>query len=240
MASAKSVSSKERTPLPQVDLRPGGSYGDRFIYDPDFFKAWEKFGERVNTIFDRPAPPEQERRGVAEVQRKFALGCMAVKDLLEDSGEFAASKQFFQLATAFQDLVDGIPNRMFAAVPKKRKGGRHPDSTAVWRIRGRVCFALEALIASGIDDKRVRAEAVKKYGVKLSKLLRTKASLKSSLKNWQSAFADGAVRNVIALSFYQRDIEGLKVAIPKVTPDALRHYAEEILEEAASEANEVV
>jgi hypothetical protein len=225
---------------PGGDPRPDGSYGDRFIYDSDFFRSWEKFGERVNTIFDRPAPPEQKLQGMAEVQRKLALGCLAVRNLLEDSGESAASKQFFQLATAFQDLVDGIPNRMFEAVSKGKKGGRPPDSTAVWRIRGRVCFALQALIASGMDDKRVRADAVKKHGAQLSKLLRTKASLKSSLENWQSAFADGAVRNVVALSFYQHDMETLKEAVPKITPDALRHWAEQVLEEAASDADGIV
>lgn len=208
------------------------------VYGSDFRPAWEEFAKEMERAF-HPKAGDPENRPLATQQVRYVLASMAIADLLDRVGSHGLAEHFHFLAAAMNDLVEGIPHPLFRTeIPSGR--GRHADTSAVWDIRSSVCVSIELLLAGGMDEESAIQLIVSKHGKAFQKLLRSKADLKSSIKNWMKSFANDEVRNELALSTYKAGMDLFSTLKSKHSGDLFRQVGEAMAAKAAERASALV
>ena len=144
--------------------------------------------------------------------------------------------RFHFLAEAMQDLVEGLPHPLFKVEALSNKRGRHPDPSAVWRIRSNVCIGVELLMAGGMDEDAAIKFVANKHKKAFKNLLRPNAELRSSITTWRKAFANDEVRNDVALSSYKEGMVLLPSFRQQCTGEQFRRAGETVSEKAAERA----
>lgn len=208
-------------------------------YDQGFFAAWEKFAEEISLVF-KAGGDDSKDRPLATVQTRYVLANLALAQLMKSIGQQDTADRFHFLAEAMQDLVDGLPHPLFKVEAPSNKRGRHPDSSAVWRIRSNVCIGVELFIAGGMDEDEAIKLVVNKHKNALKNLLRPNAELRSSIKTWLKAFANDEVRNEVALSSYKEGMALLPSFRQQCTGEQFRRAGERMSEKAAERASTLV
>lgn len=208
------------------------------VYGPNFLPAWEEFARAMERAF-HPKGGDSENRPLATQQARYVLASMAIAELLDRVGPREIAEHFHFLAEAMNDLVDGIPHPLFR-IETPSGPGRQPDTSAVWRLRSSVCISIELLVAGGTDEEGAVQLIATKHGKDLQKLLRSKADLRTSIKNWMKAFANDEVRNEVALSTYKDGMELLSSLKLKHSGDELRRAGEAMAEKVAGRASALV
>jgi len=212
---------------------------DPSLYDEKFFTAWEKFAEEIVLVFEA-ASADSAGRPLATVQTRYVLANLALAHLMKSLGKEHIAEQFHLLAEAMQDLVEGLPHPLFKVEVPEKKRGRHPDSSAVWRIRSNVCIGIELLMAGGLDEEAAISLVVKKHKKALGNLLRPNAEILSSIRTWLKAFANDEVRNEVALSSYKEGLTLLPSLKQKFSGDQFLRAGETVSEKAAQRAAALV
>jgi hypothetical protein len=205
-------------------------------YTPEFFAAWETFADEVTRAFKKDARPDEANRPLAIEQAKYIHASAAVAKLLWAVGEKETARKFLSLSRAMEDVVDGLPHRLFSVERPKTTGGRYNDAGEVWLLRSNLCVALEFLMAAG-DDQDKAIAAAKKHRNQLKKLLRAGAkSLETSISTWLKKFATDEVDNEAALSGYKVGMEELAVMRLNLSEPQLRHMGHHLVTSAAARA----
>jgi hypothetical protein len=151
---------------------------------------------------------------------------MLLTTFLVESGELFLARRFMALSEALIDLPRGTTPPLLKAAKRSLKGGRTPDSTAIWKIRAYLCAGIQMMAAGDVKVSDAIASIVKKHRKDLSKLLRPNAQLKTSLLGWVNAFEMHEVDNAPASGHYQTYKRQLTVKKMKMPRDKLRMAGE--------------
>jgi hypothetical protein len=208
------------------------------IYSPDFFKAWEKFADQINLVFQYDQ--EAEARPIATKQMQHVMASLVVAQLLTDVGQPETAAHFHTLAEALQDVANGISHPLFKVEKTDKfaagKRGRQHDTSETWRIRSSLCIGVEFLIAGGLDQDAAVTFVIQKHRKQLVKLLRPGTGLKSCLQTWLKTFATDATSNDVALVSYKEGMRGLEVARVCRPEGDIRSAGEQLVARAAVRA----
>jgi hypothetical protein len=197
--------------------------------------VWQTFAVKLTNSF-KMTIPEANDRPRAAAQTRYVLANIALVDLLRAADLQECAEHFYLLAEAMQDLVDGIPHPLFKVERSSGRGGRHADTSAVWRTRSSICIGLAYVIASGEDSENAIKAALGKYRKQFAKVQRPGTELETSLKSWMKAFANHEVENVVALSHYKHGIGSLKAAQLNHTGIQIRQAGQRLIAGAANRA----
>jgi hypothetical protein len=207
--------------------------GEKRLYTPEFFIAWESFLTEVTRAFEAE-DTEGEDRPLSLQQIRYVHANMAIAKLLRDLGDRETASKFHLLAEAIHDLAEGNTHPLLKV--EKTKGGRQADISAVWRLRASVCISLKFMIAGGVTDQIAIESAAKRHRDKLSKLQRPGTDLVSNLGGWLKKFSADDVSNEMALSAYREGMQLLTLYRAERTGDQIKKAGDDMLAKAADEA----
>jgi hypothetical protein len=131
-------------------------------------------------------------------------------------GKRFADKYFFEPASAFTDLNNGIVRPLMEPSPPRNRA----DPSNRWRARARVAVALDALMCSGLSQTEAADKIARDYK-NLCVLAGKKAgNLSTAIINWRQEFRRKRVKNFEAAELFAEgirrigklagDLDGLK------------------------------
>jgi hypothetical protein len=151
--------------------------------------------------------PNEEARPLAAKQLRYYYANLAIANLLRANGHQDLAHPFIELAEVFYDTAHGIGHPLFTIEQRRKRGGQ-PDTSAVWRLRARICVAMKYLMAGGMTEDDA-IQAASKYRTEFGRLLRPDSSgLPGSLSAWLKEFASDKAQQV-ALAIYKDGVDDI-------------------------------
>lgn len=191
------------------------------------------FEEESEITKDSEVSVEDKLRTLAEKRRARYINILLVfADLvIPENGAWA--EEIAELASALGDLDDG---RVHDFLTPKDFLGRAPEQSNVWRLRARVCLALQAFVECG-TPREDAAEHIEESYPSLKPLLDKKSRrLRQAIMAWDYAFRNGQVKSQEAMRSYTAGANSLKQFRLEHTDEEVRRKAEALLHQAATEA----
>jgi hypothetical protein len=175
----------------------------------------------LSLAFDSDAAPEQERS-------RYVYALYGLDDFFRGwNGSDHYSDKLMELASALDDLDDGIQPPLLTPAPKGK--GRRREPSAKMRARAFVALALDALLKGGEEMQNAAAHISQSRHKALKRLCDKRSpNIASSAREWRDAFSAGDITDREAVAIFQ----SVRPTLEKLNPAQCLKLADAFLDEA--------
>jgi hypothetical protein len=196
--------------------------------------VWRANGEfEKRLLFIMNGEDDPGLSAIDNKRRRYARILWALRDFVKiDHDELSELRTYIgSLASALEDLIDGVTDTLFVTKGSKR------DSRRTWGARLQAALGVGCLILSGLSREKAASHAARHYKA-LARLMRgTDRDLKGSLLSWYDRYIEGERRVPVPelVEAFQEVRRNLKAA--KLSSAEYRRRGEQAFAKAVKSAS---